>query len=131
MCARIVTEISLSGKAGAPKNDGSESSRRLVPLSHTALCLVNVVPAFPRQFRFVKLETGRNCLTDFVVDRMLDIRHEPLAKGKAWCTMGDSLTLHVRSYDPVMNLSPDLLKAQFVSGRMWARRIWMFWQGKP
>ena len=32
-------------------------------------------------------------------------------------------TLHVRSYEPVMNLSPDLLKAQFVSGNMCARRI--------
>ena len=31
-----------------------------------------------------------------------------------------SQTLHVRSYDPVINLSPDLLKAQFVSGNRWA-----------
>ena len=30
-------------------------------------------------------------------------------------------TLHVRSYEPVMKRSPDLLKAQFVSGRMCAR----------
>ena len=32
-------------------------------------------------------------------------------------------TLHVRSYEPVMNLSPLLLKAQLVSGNIWARRI--------
>lgn len=34
-----------------------------------------------------------------------------------------TVTLQVRSYEPVMNLSPDLLKAQFVKGRMCALSI--------
>ena len=34
--------------------------------------------------------------------------------------------MHVRSYDPVMNLSPDLLKAQFVKGKLWALSICYF-----
>merc|ERR1719352_2285765 len=34
-----------------------------------------------------------------------------------------SHTRQVRSYEPVINLEPDLLKAQLVSGKMCARKI--------
>lgn len=44
------------------------------------------------------------------------------SKDKSSAPLSVSQTLHVRSYDPVMNLSPDLLNAQFVNGSKCALR---------